>query len=94
MDGMRGIHPLTTLAVRSYDPSELKALIQVFDEVWASLAADGFGRAGRMVAQRNRLASIVLALSHDRQLGASQIARTAGRLMRENALLSTIRRGP
>jgi hypothetical protein len=80
---MRNMHPVTTIAGGSYGPTELQQLVHIFDEVWASLAIEGVGRGGAIAAERTRLATIVLALSHDKQLSAFQIARTASRLMRE-----------
>jgi hypothetical protein len=57
--------------------------MDVFDEVWASLSVDGFGRDGMIAEQRSRLARIIMDLSRDKQLAALEIARTASRMMRE-----------
>jgi len=55
----------------------------VFDEVWASVLADGFAEGKRLGPHRTRLASIILLLARDEQLSPLQIARTAHRLMHE-----------
>jgi hypothetical protein len=80
---MRMAHPLTYAYGRSFDPDEIKRLVTLFDEIWASLAEQGFGKDGRTAAERDRLASIILDLARDRQLGDLEITRTASRLMRE-----------
>jgi hypothetical protein len=55
----------------------------VLDEAWASIAID-FGNDFRKIeAARIQLATIVLDLARDGQLGQFQITRTAARLMRE-----------
>lgn len=84
---MRPIHPLATAIARTYGPAELKELIGIFDAVWASLLAEGLGRNGRAAGQRERLAIMILELAHDGQLGALEITRTAGRLMRDREQL-------
>ena len=89
---MRMTHPLTSVSGRSYDPAELKQLMLIFDEVWASLTMDGFGRGGHVAPQRDRLATIILDLASDGQLDALEITRTASRLMREDVMLETDRR--
>jgi len=67
----------------SYDPDTLNMLREVLDEVWASIM-NGFGNDFREVeAARIQLATIVLDLARDGQLGQLQITRTAARLMRE-----------
>jgi len=67
----------------SYDPDTLNMLREVLDEVWASIL-NGFGNDFREVeAAHIQLATIVLDLARDGQLGQLQITRTAARLMRE-----------
>jgi hypothetical protein len=89
---MRMTHPLTHVCGRAYDPAELKQLMSIFDEVWASLTIDGFGRGGNVAAERNRLATIILDLARDGQFGALEITRTASRLMRQGVMVETDRR--
>ena len=67
----------------SYDPDTLNMLGEVLDEAWAPIAID-FGTDIREIeAARIQLATIVLDLARDGQLGQLQITRTAARLMRE-----------
>ena len=87
-------HPLTHVSGRSYDPAELKQLMLIFDEVWASLTMDGFGRGSHIAPQRDRLATIILDLASDGQLDALEITRTASRLMREGEAVQANRRRP
>ena len=78
---MSKAHHLFTSA--SYDPDTLNMLGEVLDEAWASIAID-FGNDFREIeAARIKLATIVLHLARDGQLGQLQITRTAARLMRE-----------
>jgi hypothetical protein len=66
----------------AYDADTLAVLRQVFDDVWASVAPD-FGDYPEEIADaRIRLATIVLALAKDHQLGPLEIARTVSRLIR------------
>ena len=51
-------------------------MFAVFDEVWS----DGLARGHDIALERNRLASIILELARDRQLGPAQISRSARRL--------------
>lgn len=88
---MRTTHPLAQAFGRSFGPAELKELMTIFDEVWASLMTDGFARGTDVAAQRNRLATIVLELARDGQLGALQVTRTASRLMRGREVSRTAR---
>ena len=79
----------------SYGPEELKELGNLFDAVWASVALD-FGEDGGKEAVRARLATIVLDLAKDGQLGAMQITRTACRLIRQEHRreIAGVNRGP
>ena len=71
----------------TFEPTDLKLLTAVLDEVWASIAAD-YAHA-EMEDARFRLATIILDLAKDGQLSALQIARTAVRLMREAREVAT-----
>jgi hypothetical protein len=67
----------------SFEADTLTMLREVFDEVWASVAPD-FGADPEQVEDaRIRLATIILKLARDRQLGPVEIAHTASRLIRE-----------
>ena len=68
----------------SYDRDTLNMFREVLDEAWASIST-GFGSHFREIeAARFQLATIVIDLARDGQLGQLQITRTAARLMREN----------
>jgi hypothetical protein len=65
----------------AYEADTLAILRRIFDEVWASVAPD-FGDDPEQIEEaRIRLATIVLALAKDHQLGPLEIARTATRLI-------------
>ena len=66
----------------SFAPEALKILGEVFDAVWASVAPDFGDDRQEIETARIRLATIVLELAKDGQLGPHQIARTARRLIR------------
>ena len=67
----------------SFESDTLAMLGEVFDEVWGSVGPD-FGDDPEAVEDaRIRLATIILKLARDHQLGPVEIARTASRLMRE-----------
>ena len=68
----------------SYGPEALKVLGEIFDEVWASVAPN-FDEGADIEAVRMRLATIILDLASDGQLGIGQIKRTAGRLIRQDS---------
>jgi hypothetical protein len=63
-----------------FDPRELTDLGQVFDETWNALIAEHPAFAIRP-EMRLRLASVVLHLARDHQLGRHQIKATALRLV-------------
>jgi hypothetical protein len=65
----------------TFDPNQLEMAADLFEEVWASVAPDY--AASEIENARMRLATVVLDLARDGQLGALQITRTASRLMRE-----------
>ena len=67
----------------SFAPETLQMLGEVFDEVWASVAADFATDPDQIGTSRFRLATIILSLAKDGQLGTLQISRTAGRLIRQ-----------
>jgi hypothetical protein len=67
----------------SYEADTLAVLRKVFDEVWASVAPDFGGDPEELEDARIRLATIILTLAKDHQLGPTEIERTASRLIRE-----------
>jgi hypothetical protein len=67
----------------AYEADTLAVLRNVFDEVWASVAADFGDDPEEIEDARIRLATIVLALARGHQLGPLEIAHTASRLFRE-----------
>jgi hypothetical protein len=69
----------------SFDPDTIKMLCNVLDEVWASVSEDHGSDPKGIEAARLELATIIVGLARDHQLGALQIARTAARVMRERA---------
>jgi hypothetical protein len=74
----------------SFGPETLKMLGDVFDKVWAVVAPE-FGDDHREIeAARIRLATIVLKLAKDGQLGPLEITRTAGRLIRQPSRTSNV----
>jgi len=70
----------------TFEPVDLKALRDGFDEVWASIAPLYGMDAATIDAAQQELATTILDLAKDGQLGLLQIMRTAGRLMREGHL--------
>jgi hypothetical protein len=64
----------------SFLPDTLTMLGEVFDHVWATVAPDFGDDPNDVEEARIRLATIVLELAEDGQLGPRQIARTASRL--------------
>jgi hypothetical protein len=67
----------------SLPPQDLKILSDLFDEVWASVAADFGISPDEVETAQIRLATIILDLAKDGQLGQLQITRTASRLVRK-----------
>jgi hypothetical protein len=61
----------------SFLPDTLTMLGEVFDEVWALVAPEFGDDPDEIEEARIRLATIVLQLAQDGQLGPRQIARTA-----------------
>lgn len=71
----------------SFDSVAVHMLGHLFDDVWASLAPE-IGKCSDDIAMaRDHLASILGELAKDSQLDASQITRTATRVMRERYIL-------
>jgi hypothetical protein len=67
----------------SLAPEALKMLGQLFDEVWASVAADFGDDPDEIETARIQLATIILDLARDGELGPLQITATAAGLIRE-----------
>jgi hypothetical protein len=65
-----------------FDPTELRNLGIVFDEAWESLRTQHDSTGSPEL--RLRLASLVLRLARDRQVGQDQITATALRLLTEH----------
>jgi len=66
----------------SFEPANLKVLSEIFDEVWRLEAANFADHPEWIEVARIRLATIILDLAKDGQLGRDQIIRTATRLIR------------
>lgn len=64
-------------------PEALKMLGQLYDEVWASVAADFGDDPDEIETAQIRLATIILDLARDGELGPLQITATAAGLIRE-----------
>jgi hypothetical protein len=69
-----------------HGPETINMLVEVHNEVWASISSGLDTGFHESEFARIQLAAIVLDLARDGQLGELQIARTAARLMRENNL--------
>ena len=67
----------------SSPPEALGLLGELFDEVWASVAADFGDCQDQIETARLRLTTIVLDLANDGELGPLQITATAAGLIRE-----------
>ena len=67
----------------SYDPDTLNMLGEVLDEAWASISSNLGIDFRETEAACIQLATIVLDLARDGQLGQLQITRTAAQLMRD-----------
>ena len=70
-----------------FSRKKLTMLSNVFDQVWASVASDFGDHPDDIEAGRIRLATIVLDLAEDGQLGPNEITHTAGRLIRINQFI-------
>ena len=73
------------ISTASFEPDELRMLGEVFDQVWAIVALDFGADPDEIEAARMRLATIILDLAKDGQLGSHQISGTATRLIRQFA---------
>ena len=67
----------------AFDPGTVEMLETVFDEVWSSIGHLVGGNVRQIIAARIQLATIVVDLAKDGQLGPLQVTRTAARLMRQ-----------
>ena len=67
----------------SSPPEALGMLGELFDEVWASVAADFGDGPDQIETARLRLTTIVLDLANDGELSPLQITATAAGLIRE-----------
>ena len=65
-----------------FDPTELRTLGIAFDEAWESLRAQRNSTGSPEL--RLRLASLILRLARDHQLGQDQITATALRLLTDH----------
>ncbi len=77
--GAQGQHAVIEMIHETvFDPTDLKALGMVFDETWHSLVTEHpeFGTEMRL-----RLATLLLGLAKDHQLGPHQLKAIAIRLM-------------
>jgi hypothetical protein len=68
-----------------FDPTELRTVGTVFDEAWEALRTQ-HENAKSLDETRLRLASLVLRLASDRQLGQQQIKATALRMLTHDDL--------
>ena len=68
-----------------FDPTELRTVGAVFDEAWEALRTQ-HEDAMSLDEMRLRLASLVLRLASDRQLGQQQIKATALRILTHDDL--------
>jgi hypothetical protein len=77
--------PIVRNAIRPivFKPDSLRMLGEIFDQVWASASPEFEDHLDRIEDARIRLATIVLELAKDGQLGRHQILRTASRLIRQ-----------
>ena len=73
-----------------FDPTELRTVSTVFDEAWEALRIE-HGDTMSLDETRLRLASLVLRLASDHQLGQQQIKATALRILNhdDRALVPT-----
>jgi hypothetical protein len=65
----------------SYDPEQLKALRQAFDDAWERIAPDVSTRPTAIEAARLKLAEIVLGLAKNGNLDPQRLADAAVQLM-------------
>ena len=67
----------------TFEPHSVRMLGEIFDEIWADVVSEFGTDANAIVDSRIRLATIILELAKDGQLGRHQIIRTASRLIRQ-----------
>jgi hypothetical protein len=67
----------------TFDPDTLNTLRRAFDEAWAVVAGDYWNNPQSKEDARACLASIMIGLAKDGQLGTDQLKKTAIRLMRQ-----------
>jgi hypothetical protein len=67
----------------TFEPNALRMLAGIFDDVWAGVASEFGTDPDAVEAGRIRLATIILNLGRDGQLGRDQVTRTASRLIRQ-----------
>lgn len=69
----------------TFEPAVSRRLGEIFEEAWASIGPDISKSRDETYWARDQLATIVIDLAKDGQLGDLQITHTAARLMRERA---------
>jgi hypothetical protein len=67
----------------AFGPTRLKALEEIFREVWLCVLPEVGHKTKEIETARVLLARIIFNLARDGQLGALQITHTAARLMRQ-----------
>ena len=79
------VRPIPRVATRSISHrlSPPRFLAGIFDDVWAGVATDFGADRNTIEMGRIRLATLILELAPDGQLGPDQITRTANRLIRQ-----------
>jgi len=65
----------------SYDPGQLKALGEAFDDAWARISPNVSNRAGAIEAARLALADVVLGLAKNGNLDPKNLADAAVQVM-------------
>jgi hypothetical protein len=66
-----------------FEPGKLRKLGEIFGQVWARLSPEYEDQLERIEDARIRLATIILELAKDGQVGPHQITARASRLIRE-----------
>ena len=77
------------IADAAFGPDRLKAVGEAFDEAWHDLAGNFANDAQTIEAVRLRLATIILDLAKDGQLGREQLKLTAMRVLSQQYAIST-----
>ena len=73
----------------TFDPDRLKIVGEAFDEAWHDLAGNFPDDAQTIEGVRLRLATIILDLAKDGQLGREQLKLSAMRVLRQQYAIST-----